>query len=68
MSEKVSQQIDRDEWLELFEHGYGLGQQERHREPENRRADVTEIHEAVDYSGTQLEAMQEGYEVGRDEW
>ena len=64
MSGEYRDDIDRSEWVDLFEQGYKLGARERSRRPENRRDDVSEI---VRETGTQaeLEALQSGFDKGR---
>lgn len=59
--------IQRDDWVETFTEGFGIGARERKRQPDDRRQDVTDVIDASEYTDPELDALQAGYDVGRKE-
>lgn len=62
--------ISRSDWVETYREGFRLGRSERKRTPEKRRSDVADVVEDRrgygPYSDAELDALQAGYELGRD--
>jgi|AntDeeMetagen134_2_1112570.scaffolds.fasta_scaffold08551_3 hypothetical protein len=60
--------INRKQWVELYERGFELGTRERSLDPAKRRDRVEPRLDADHgHSDVEIEALQAGYELGRDE-
>ena len=67
-TDRDTDEIGRKQWVDLYERGFKLGTQERSLDPSNRRDSVAPRLDADHgYSESEIEALQAGYELGRDE-
>jgi len=65
-SEQPTADITRKEWVDLYNQGFKYGQQERKKKPKNRQKNVeTRLEDIDNYQPPDLEALQQGYDLGR---